>query len=130
MFKNIVLLGFCLLSFNAFSKVTVCEYKERGVGIGIPKVSWDSETNEFKVQNILGYFNTGKFKFTEEIYDSSYAMNTYVKLNNYTYDEYRVVPTRNKSIFNISVVTFSLNSEGKSHIVKAKSEVPYECITM
>lgn len=130
MIKKLTLLITVLVSSCSYAKTVICEYPEKDLGLGIPKVSWETDTNIFKQYDILGYTSVGSFKETDEFYTKIYTLNATVRLNNTTYNEFRVVPTRNKNEYSIAVATFKKYGNNAPYMTDAKSFEYYTCLEL
>lgn len=130
MIKKLILLIAAGASSCSYAKNIICEYPEKDIGLGIPKISWETGTNIFKQYDILGYTTVGKYKEIDEFYTNNYTINARVRLNSSTYHEYRIVPTKNKNEYNVAMATFKKYGENEAYMTDAKSFVPYRCLSL
>lgn len=130
MIKKLILLITISASTCSYAKSIICEYPEKDVGLGIPKISWETGTNIFKQYDILGYTTVGEYKETDEFYTNNYTLNARVRLSNIRYHEYRIVPTRNQNEYNVAMATFQKYGENEPYMIDAKSFVSYRCLSL
>lgn len=127
MLKKLVIVCAVTASSCSFAHTVICKHVQSRAGLGIPKISLDTDTKVFKQYDMMGTISTGRYKETEQFSDYVYILNAKVHLNDTVYNEFRIEPTTDKSQYNISMATFNKSKTNEFYLISAKSPALYQC---